>query len=724
MSKSNISRRGFLKLATAGAATTAVLTGCGPASRYVVREPYANMPEYTYNGESTYYATTCQECPAGCGLVVRTMQGRAIKIEGNPRHPVNAGKTCARGQATIQGLYNPDRVQFPTRQARRSSLQEEKLDWQDAISLLADQLQNSDPSALAILVGETHDHLFDLFSDIAASLGSPAPYRYSALAAFDARQTLAQAMQQSAGTRVIPHFDLSRSDLVVSFSANFLETWLSPVAFTRQYAGLRRGAGGRRGKLVQFETRMSQTAAVADHWIPVRPGTEMYAALALGRLMAEAAGQLPAAYADVDPAEYAEIAGFELERLVAVAELFSFSTAPLFIPGGLTLAQENGVEHAAAILALNQLAADLGKFAPIFSPAGEALPTPENSASLDRLAELTEAMQQGTIKTLIVHGINPVFEIPQTYQFAEALQNVETVISFSPFPDETALASDFILPDHTPLESWGYQRVGRGTGQAVISGSQPVIVPFYDTRSTVDVILAAIQTAGGTLTQDIPFTDEVGYLEDRLSALLGKDNQLIRAGDIKTFMAQFQQFGGWWSAEPGEDRPAFSGNTTSTLPDPVSLPDGEFFLVPFISPILADKGANKPWLQETPDPTTTVMWNTWIEINPASAEELGIHDDDIVRLVTNHGEIEASVYLYPAIRPDTVAVLFGQGHTAYGRYAAGRGVNPFDLLSGNRNRAGDLILAGQTVRIERTGKHKQLARLESRIGVYGFDNEH
>src|SRR5512147_1812581 len=109
------SRRDFLKLASVGAATSAILTGCGPASRYVVRTPYTQMPEYTYNGQSTYYATTCRECPAGCGLVVRTHQGRALKVEGNKDHPVNLGKTCARGQAAIQGLYNPDRIEGPAR---------------------------------------------------------------------------------------------------------------------------------------------------------------------------------------------------------------------------------------------------------------------------------------------------------------------------------------------------------------------------------------------------------------------------------------------------------------------------------------------------------------------------------------------------------------------------------------------------------------------------------
>src|SRR4026207_992885 len=153
----NISRRDFLKLATVGAATTAVLTGCGPASRYIKREPYIKMPEYTYNGLSTYYATTCRECAAGCGLIVRTMQGRALKVEGNPNHPVNLGKTCSRGQVTVQGLYNPNRVRGPLKQKRGDALYNEKFEdvppnmkWEDAFQVVADGLKN--PAEVAFLM--------------------------------------------------------------------------------------------------------------------------------------------------------------------------------------------------------------------------------------------------------------------------------------------------------------------------------------------------------------------------------------------------------------------------------------------------------------------------------------------------------------------------------------------------------------------------------------------
>ena len=122
-----------------------------------------------------------------------------------------------------------------------------------------------------------------------------------------------------------------------------------------------------------------------------------------------------------------------------------------------------------------------------------------------------------------------------------------------------------------------------------------------------------------------------------------------------------------------------------------------------------------------PDPTTTVMWNTWLEIHPDTAARLGIEDQDVVRVISPTGSVEVTAYRYPAIRPDTVAMPFGQGHSVYGQYAAGRGANPLDLLGGRLNEAGDLAYGSMKVRIEKTGRKHELARLESALGVYGFD---
>src|SRR5690606_36535850 len=173
-----VSRRDFLKLAGLGAATTAVLTGCGPASRYVTREPYQQMPEYNLVGHSTYYATTCRECAVGCGIVVRTYQGRAIKVEGNANHPLNLGKTCARGQASLHGLYNPDRVTDPIKKSARGDFAGENMNWDDAIQVVADALKNNQPNEIAFLLGTSSDHLFDLLTDLADTTGANAPVRF------------------------------------------------------------------------------------------------------------------------------------------------------------------------------------------------------------------------------------------------------------------------------------------------------------------------------------------------------------------------------------------------------------------------------------------------------------------------------------------------------------------------------------------------------------------
>lgn len=731
------SRRDFLKLAGLGAATTAVLTGCGPASRYVKREPYMQMPEYTYNGQSTYYATTCRECAAGCGLVVRTHQGRAIKTEGNANHPLNLGKTCARGQATLHGLYNPNRVRGPIRHQRGERLYRTandpfnddfddaapNMDWDAAVQVVADALRNNAPGEIAFLMGMAPDHLFDLVSELAEASGMNAPVRFGALGMYEARATLSKAVENLFGEAALPFFDAGGAQVVFSFGANFLETWLSPVSYTRGFAGLRESQTKKRGVFVQFEARMSATAAKADEWIPLRPGTESLVALAIGRLAAELkGGPLPRAFSGVDVLDAASKAGVKVEALQRLAEMFINLPGSLAIPGGAALGQSNGLAVAEAVLALNALADNLGKPGGVYLSA----PAPKQSeyrrpASTKEMQAFVERMARGDFKVLFVHGVNPVFELPKSIDFKGALAGVEQVISFATFPDETAVEADYIFPDHHALESWGYQRVVTGTAQSALSGAQPVVSPYYNTRATADVLIAAAQLAGGRFAQALPYADEVEFLQNKVAALMGEVSGSFTAPDPLTFMAYFQQHGGWWQTFDRLGIPNGAGALNRNINGGAAefAGEGEFFFLPFVSPTLAEAGANKPWLQELPDPTTTVMWNTWLEMNPKTAHDLHIENDDVVRVVSAAGSVELPVYLYPAIRPDTVAMPFGQGHTAYGRYAERRGVNPNDLLAARFNEAGDLAFAGMKVRIEKTGRKQHLSRLESVMGVYG-----
>ncbi|MDX9991112.1 MAG: molybdopterin-dependent oxidoreductase [Anaerolineales bacterium] len=524
----NISRRDFIKLAGITGATAAVLTGCGPASRYVVREPYTKMPEYNYNGQSTHYATTCRECSAGCGLVVRTMQGRAIKVEGNKYHPANLGKTCARGQAALHGLYNPDRIQNPQKAGGAA------MDWDAAIGVLAETLTQYPPEQIAFLTGLAPDHLFDLFGEVAKTFGAPAPLRYGALGLFEARATLSEAARALFGQPASLFFDLAGADVTFSFGANFLETWLNPVAYTRGFARMRQAISGQRGYLVHFEPRLSQTAIKADEWFAIKPGSEGLLALALGKLTAEHQGRAVAAYENVDVAAAAQTAGLEVETLERLARIYGNAKHALAIPGGAPLAQSNGLDTAKAVLALNALADNLGQPGGVFlAPAALLGDASQRAATAKELAVLIEKMASGQIKALLIHGVNPVFEIPAALGFSAALEKVETVISFASFPDETALKADYILPDHTGLESWGYQQVVNASGQATLSGAQPVVAPYYNTRATADVILAAAAQAG----QALPYADEVAFIQAKIEKLVTTEGGFHSAPEINSFWA-------------------------------------------------------------------------------------------------------------------------------------------------------------------------------------------
>jgi hypothetical protein len=248
-------------------------------------------------------------------------------------------------------------------------------------------------------------------------------------------------------------------------------------------------------------------------------------------------------------------------------------------------------------------------------------------------------------------------------------------------------------------------------------------MPFHNTKATVDVLLAAAQAAGGQLATALAFKDELEYIQSKLSTLLTNANGFFTAPEINTFTAYFQQHGGWWDTGDNRVAPTAADVLNAGVNAGVAEfdGDGEFFFLPFVSPTLGEAGANKPWLQELGDPTTTVMWNTWIEMNPEKADELGIKDNDIVNVISPFGALQAPVYRYPAIRPDTIAIPFGQGHSAYGQFAQKRGVNPIDLLPKKFNEAGDLAFAGIKVRVEKTGRAGKLSRMEGVLGVYGFD---
>jgi anaerobic selenocysteine-containing dehydrogenase len=297
---------------------------------------------------------------------------------------------------------------------------------------------------------------------------------------------------------------------------------------------------------------------------------------------------------------------------------------------------------------------------------------------------------------------------------------VPLVVSFSPIIDETGAYADLILPDHTYLEGWGYQILTTGVDRPAVGNQQPVTSPLYETRSTGDVILDLAAKLGANVSSALPWEDEVAFLEEQAAQLLGASIGAFDSQSAPAFWSRWRQLGGWWSEDPIRREPVVARSLTAPLQINEAMFVGEnetypFHLLPYESITLSDgRGANEPWLQETADPMTTARWGTWVELNPETAHELGVHDDDLVRVVSAYGEVVVPVVVFPAIRPDVVAIPTGQGHDDSGRFAADRGANVLDLIAAPKNPyAVHLPWASTRVRIEPTGDRRHLARLEN-----------
>jgi len=729
-----ITRRDFLKLGTAGIATS-VLAGCQNPRRWVVIEPYLKPPEEQLTGVATWYASTCRQCPAGCGIIVRVMNGRALKIEGNPQHPLNQGKLCGRGQAGLQVLYNPDRLPGPVSQAQKGTRQYSNISWNEGINQLFTKIQNAGDKVAVWLGSTTSSHLYDLFHRFTNAIGAQAPLVYDLFTGIQGHRAFQENSSALFAASELPIFDISRADLILSFGANFVGPSLSQVRYGIEFGKFRGQPLGKRGYLIQLESRKSITGAKSDRWIPIRPGTEALVAQAIARIIADQglgpANRVERAKAlagNVDLAQAVLASEISYNDLVQLANKFANADRPLAIPGDTLTGQVNASDAISSVQLLNLIAGVFGQ------PGGSSLSPASPLVSLVKttpspfkdVAALVDRMNSGDIQVLLIHSANPLYELPKQVGFAEALKKVPLVVSFSPIVDETAVWADMVLPDHTYLEGWGYSVVSPGFDLPVIGSQQPVVTPFHDTRATGDILLTAAKGIPAA-AKALPWEDEVAYLKDAITQLPAG---AAGGSGTEVLWSRFQQYGGWW---PGSAPPAAVTQPKVSKPIQISSPQYQgdsqafpYYLHLYISDLLSDgRGANLPWLQGSPDPMNTGSWQTLLEIHPSTAQSLGLQDADIVKVTSPNGEIECLVYTFQAIRPDTVAVAFGQGHTEYGRYARGKGANPIDLVGANLDQSGNsLTWANLRVKITPTGKKGKLAIFENKFGVTeGFINQ-
>jgi len=685
-----IDRRRFLTVLGVTGAGAAVVSGCS-TDQVEKLVPYLVQSEDQVPGIPTWYASTCTECAAGCGLHVKTREGRPIKLEGNPDHPINAGKLCTQGLSALQGLYNPGRVRGPM--ARQADGSFKSVTWDEAIALLAQKLQGAQ-GKVAVISGAGRGSFSDLLAGWTAALGGRV-VRYEPFG----QEPMLAASEQVFGLREIPALDLASAQQIVSFGSDFLEGGVSPVEQQRGFARAHGFADGQMAKHVFFGPRMSLTGMNADEWHISQPGTEVLIALAMANvILTERSGNpadangLRGMLAGFTPEKAQQESGVGAEVIRTAAREFAAAKPGLAIAGGIALQTRGATQLAAAVHLLNYIAGNVGQTVRF----GADLQSTDGYAALDALAG---AMEKGEIAVLLVHQSNPVFTTPKKAGFADKLKKVPFKVATSLYLDETASECDLLLPDHHALERWDDVRPRKG----VTGLLQPVLEPVFQTRATGDVLLQTAKKVGGVLAQfNAPTWAD--HLKGLWLKQLGSDEAWRNAlqhggvyGDtpvtpvrLAATASQITFGTPAWSAPPG-------GETVPLLISPSTLGDGRF--------------ANRPILLELSDPVTKITWHSWVELHPEYARRLDVREGEILELTSPYGTFAAPVYVYPGIRPDVISVPLGLGHTAYGEFATGRGSNPLDLLAGDSTE-GFLAYASVSVSVRKTGHYKQVAKTE------------
>ncbi len=727
-----LDRREFLKISGA-TAFAALFGGCERMPQKLI--PFVIPPEHYVLGESLWYASACRQCPAGCGIVVRNSAGRAKKIEGNPLHPVNRGKLCARGHAGLQALYHPERLGRPLRlDGPRGSGKFKEIPWEEALNLLLSGLKKvraEAPSSLLMLTDPMRGHRNLVAARFMKGFGSPNRVAWDPFGQ-DAQLAANEAVY---GVRDLPEADLAGTRYLLSFSGDFLETGISPVHYGYAYGRMRQARPTVRGKFVHLGPRLSMTAANADVFLPIALGTEGFAALGIAHVLVKekltrAAGNASALWEaglkEYTPEEVGKRTGAVPEDLVEVAREFASNQPGLALAGDGAASCTNGVFHLSCVALLNVLAGNVGKTGGISFPdrlapfsgrgaeAGLLLPPP--GSGYEDVRDAIGKMGKGAFRLAIFSGdTNPAFTLAPSLSFREAFLSVPMIVSFAPFLDETSSLSDLVLPTPTYLEEWWDDIAPVGHGGAVTFG-QPVVPPYRDTRPMPDVLIAAARELGGPVASALPWGSSRECIEKTYAGMGIRLEEAHRDGGV---------FPGKEAASrpaPKAGKPSLPQVSEASFEgDPARFP---LLLHVYPSISLYDgRGANLSWLQELPDPIATAVWRNWVEVNPATAAKFGLSDGDGVTVSSPYGSITAFLVLHPAIAEGVAAMPLGQGHTRYGRNAVNRGDNPYRLLP-SASEGASRAPARQSTRVSlaRTKLSGALVRTVSTEGQWLYEN--
>ena len=581
---SRMNRRTFLKIASMG--SVAVAAGCSAKSE----ENLFTMVHATEDmivGQANWYASTCRECPAGCGVLAKNREGRIIKLEGNNLHPVNRGTLCMRGQAALQGLYNPDRLWLPQLKTNDGW---QEIPFDDAEAMIrkkAEAAANRGTGRIAMVTETVGQTQLALFATVLQQFNSAPPVVFEPLA----YEALKFAHRQLFGSPVLPVLHMDRADVLVGFGADFLETWLSPVEYARKFKAMHLLSESRKGVFVQVSPFQSLTGANADRWIGCRPGTEAAVIMGLIRMvidseegrrvnrnLRDALAEATAAYT---PEAVARMSGVSIEDQATLGRQLLAAKRPLVLGTGAGSDGRHAVAAELAALFLNlTLDPELVLFD--FNNRHRVEIADRRSTVIDTF----DAMDKKSVELVLLNNVNPVFSIPGGSRIARTLSDKKRfVVAFTNFMDETSATADLIVPVQLALETWDAYESNSATmatlqptmgkitqapplGDLLLNLLPPDKRPGADYRSLVTRTVLAGQ-GSQTATTWLKTIQRGGRFGETSSAGSAPKANLRAAATLKTYLA--------------------------TLPEPAA---GDVLMAPPSIRFFDGRGANRPWLIE------------------------------------------------------------------------------------------------------------------------------
>ena len=628
------SRRNFLKAMGFGFVGSLVSCSRMPVEKTI---PYLIQPDDIVPGKAYWYASTCQACPSACSILVKNREGRPIKIEGNDLSPLNKGGLCSVGQADLLELYDSSRQQH----AMKGS---EKISWQQLdleITQKLNALKKSKGKVRVLSETISSPSLNAAIKNFVSTFSDGQHVVYDAIS----YSALIQAQAECFGIKALPSYRFDQAKVLVSFGADFLGTWLSPVEFSKQYSQRRKVEVVKDKMLrhVQFESRLSLSGANADERHALKP-SEM--GIAVASLYQELSG------AKANPSVHAQA----IKSLAK--QLRSFKGESLVVSSSNDLHVQN------IIAKINHLLGNYEKTIVLSTPSYQ------RQGDDQEFENFVQDVKAKKVDAVILVGTNPIYERMGDQDFVKAFENVPLMVSLNAKKDESAQFAHYFAPAHHGLESWGDAQPVKGTYHL----SQPVLQPVFNTRHAGDSFL---RWQGSAQSYQ-------AFLQSQWKANVFPKNKSSFAYQWKGALKDgvYQK-----SSEKPFAKLAFKKNIQNDLGKFKTSPSAQkgFELEVYESHTLrAGKQANNPWLQELPDPISKVTWDNYASVSVQDAQKLGLKNGRVLSISANGTSLKLPALVQAGQAKGCVSVALGYGRTRVGKAGNGVGVNAFAWLKASK----------------------------------------